>query len=109
MQIELVPEYKLSSDVHNLANRLLLASFPNFPLVRSYYKRLPQFRYLVWENENLIAHMGIEHRVITNTGIPARIFGVIDLCVASSYRSQKIATWHVSVSFISRFFVFSYK
>lgn len=36
--------------------------------------------------------MGIEHRVISNTGIPLRIFGVIDLCVAPSYRSQKIAT-----------------
>jgi ribosomal protein S18 acetylase RimI-like enzyme len=36
--------------------------------------------------------MGIEHRVITNTGIPSRIFGLIDVCVASSYRSQKIAT-----------------
>lgn len=36
--------------------------------------------------------MGIEHRVITNTGIPARIFGIIDLCVDPQYRSQKLAT-----------------
>jgi GNAT superfamily N-acetyltransferase len=92
MPIEVVPEYKLSNDVHNLATQLLVASFPNFPFDRSYYKLLPQFRYLVWENENLIAHMGIEHRVINNSGIPVRIFGLIDLCVASSYRSQKIAT-----------------
>jgi GNAT superfamily N-acetyltransferase len=92
MLIEIVPEYQLSDDVRKLANRLLVSSFPNFPLDRSYYKLLPQFRYLVWEGENLIAQMGIEHRVITNTGIPARIFGLIDLCVASSYRSQKIAT-----------------
>jgi GNAT superfamily N-acetyltransferase len=92
MQIEIVPEYKLSSDVHNLTNRLLVSSFPDYPVDRSYYKLLPQFRYLVWEGENLIAQMGIEHRVITNTGIPARIFGLIDLCVDSSYRSQKIAT-----------------
>ena len=66
--------------------------FPDYRLNRSDYKLLPQFRYLVWEGENLIAQMGIEHRVITNTGIPVRIFGLIDLCVASSYRSQKIAT-----------------
>jgi GNAT superfamily N-acetyltransferase len=92
MLIEIVPEYKLSSGVHNLATQLLVSSFPNFPHDRSYYKLLPQFRYLVWEDENLIAQMGVEHRVITNTGIPARIFGLIDLCVASSYRSQKIAT-----------------
>jgi GNAT superfamily N-acetyltransferase len=30
--------------------------------------------------------------VITNTGIPARIFGLIDLCVSPPYRGQKIAT-----------------
>lgn len=92
MFIEIVLEYNLSDEVHKLANQLLVESFPDYPLDRSYYKLLPQFRYLVWAGENLIAHMGIEHRVITNTGTPARIFGLIDLCVASSYRSQKIAT-----------------
>jgi GNAT superfamily N-acetyltransferase len=92
MLIEVVPEYKISNDVHKIVNQLLVESFPDYPLDRSYYKLLPQFRYLVWEDDNLIAQMGIEHRVITNTGIPARIFGLIDLCVASSYRSQKIAT-----------------
>jgi GNAT superfamily N-acetyltransferase len=92
MPIEIIPEYKLSNHVRKLANRLLVSSFPDYPRDRSYYKLLPQFRYLVWEGENLIAQMGVEHRVITNTGIPVRIFGLIDLCVASSYRSQKIAT-----------------
>jgi GNAT superfamily N-acetyltransferase len=92
MLIEVVPEYKLSADIHKLANRLLVKSFPDYPLDRSYYKLLPQFRYLVWAGDNLIAQMGIEHRVISNTGIPLRIFGVIDLCVDPDYRSQKIAT-----------------
>jgi GNAT superfamily N-acetyltransferase len=92
MLIEVVPEYKISNGVHKIVNQLLVESFPDYPLDRSYYKLLPQFRYLVWKDDNLIAQMGIEHRVITNTGIPARIFGLIDLCVASSYRSQKIAT-----------------
>jgi hypothetical protein len=91
MPIEIVPEYKLSNDVREIINQLLVASFPDYPLVRSYYKLLPQFRYLVWEGENLIAQMGIEHRVINNSGIPVRIFGLIDLCVASSYRSQSVS------------------
>ncbi len=92
MLIEIVQEYKISDDIHELVNRLLVGSFPDYPHNRSYYKLLPQFRYLVWEGESLIAQMGIEHRVITNTGIPMRIFGLIDLCVASSYQAQKIAT-----------------
>jgi predicted acetyltransferase len=45
-----------------------------------------------WSKWRSHAQMGIEHRVITNTGVPVRIFGAIDLCVASSYRSQRIAT-----------------
>jgi GNAT superfamily N-acetyltransferase len=92
MQIEFVPEYKISNNVHKIVNQLLVESFPDYPLDRSYYKLPPQFRYPVWEDNNLIAQMGVEHRAIANTGIPARIFGSIDLCVTSSYRSQKIAT-----------------
>ncbi len=92
MRVETVAEYNIPSNVHKLINHLLVRSFPDYPLERSYYKLLPQFRYLVWMGENLIAHMGIEHRIITNTSIPVQIFGLIDLCVAPQYRSQKIAT-----------------
>ena len=92
MRIELIPEYEIPDDVHKLANQLLVASFPDYPLARSYYKLLPQFRYLLWMGEHLIVQRGVEYRVINDTGSPARIFGAIDLCVASPYRGQKIAT-----------------
>jgi GNAT superfamily N-acetyltransferase len=92
MRIETVPEYRIAPNVDKLANRLLVKSFPDYPKERSYYKLLPQFRYFVWAGESLIAQMGVEHRIIANTGIPARIFGLIDLCVASSHQGQKIAT-----------------
>jgi predicted acetyltransferase len=91
MQIELVPEYKLSDRVRQLLTQLLVTSFPDYP-DRSYYKLMPQFRYLVWAGDVLVAQVGIEHRVINNSGIPVKIFGAIDLCVASAYRSQGIAT-----------------
>jgi hypothetical protein len=80
MPIEIVPEYKLSSDVRKLATQLLVASFPDYPRDRSYYKLLPQFLYLVWEGENLIAQMGVEHRVITNTGIPGLCHSTLCIC-----------------------------
>jgi predicted acetyltransferase len=91
MRIELVPEYKLSERIRQLLTQLLMASFPDYP-DRSYYKLMPQLRYLVWVGDDLVAQVGIEHRAINNTGIPLRIFGAIDLCVASAYRSQGIAT-----------------
>jgi GNAT superfamily N-acetyltransferase len=89
---EVVLEYKLEQNVKIHIHNLLIQSFPEYPQDRIYYKLLPQFRYLVWMGEKLIAHMGIEHRVITNGGKPVRIFGIIDLCVSKQYRSQKIAT-----------------
>lgn len=92
MRIEVIREYEISQATHKLANQLLVESFPEYPLGRSYYKLLPQFRYFVWDNEQLIAQMSIEHRVITNSGVPTKIFGVIDLCVAASHRRQGIAT-----------------
>ncbi len=92
MHFQIILEHEIASETHELINQLLVKSFPGFPSERSYYKLLPQFRYLGWMNENLIAHAGIEHRVINNTGIPVRIFGLIDLCVDPRYRSRRIAT-----------------
>jgi GNAT superfamily N-acetyltransferase len=92
MRVETIAEYEITNDIQKLINRLLVRSFPGYPSERSYYKLLPQFRYLVWEGESLIAHLGIEHRVISNDGIPVRIFGLIDLCVDPQYRARKIAT-----------------
>ena len=62
------------------------------PPERSYYKLLPQFRYLGWIDDELAAQVGIEHQVIVNTGVPAQIPGLMDLCVTKPYRRQKIAT-----------------
>lgn len=92
MHVDIIPEYEISDSVHEAISELLVESFSDYPLERSYYKLIPQFRYLIWVDEKLVSQLGIEHRVIANTGVPAQIFGLIDLCVASSYRRQKIAT-----------------
>lgn len=92
MNIETVAEYKISSNTHKLANQLLTESFPDYPSERSYYKLLPQFRCFVWIDNELVAQVGVEHRVITNQNIPVRIFGLIDLCVTSSHQGKGIAT-----------------
>jgi len=92
MHVDVIPEYKILDSVREAIVKLLAESFTDYPLERSYYKLLPQFRYLAWIDDELVAQVGIEHRVIANTGVPAQIFGLIDLCVAKSYRRQKIAT-----------------
>ena len=67
-------------------------SFEQYPTTRTYYKQLPHFRYLVWDDDILVAQMGIEHRVIALGKQAARIFGIVDLCVDDEYRSQGIAS-----------------
>lgn len=91
MKIEIVAEHKVDQGVHKQLYSLLGQSFPDYP-ERSYYKLLPQFRYLVWAGDKLVAQMGVEHRVINMDGHCVRVFGIIDLCVAPEYRIRKIAT-----------------
>ena len=92
MHVDVIPEYEILESTHEAICGLLAKSFTDYPPERSYYKLLPQFRYLAWIDDTLVAQVGIEHRVIVNTGVPAQIFGLIDLCVVKSYRRQKIAT-----------------
>ncbi|WP_053693134.1 GNAT family N-acetyltransferase [Streptomyces sp. WM6372] len=91
MRIEVRAEHQIDSQVHERIHALLEESFAGYP-ERSYFKQLPQFRYLAWGDGRLLGHMGIEHRMITNGGTPLRIFGIIDLCVTASARSQGCAS-----------------
>ena len=92
MTIQRIEELLIDIPTREVIHRLLEDSFPDYPLGQSYYKQLPDFRYLVWEQEELIGHMAIEHRLINNDGQILRIFGVADLCIAKSFQRQKIAT-----------------
>ena len=93
MEISRVIEFDISSDTHKKITDLRNSCFPkenNKP--RSYYKQLPHFRYLVFTEDTLIAHMGVDNRVIRVGDWVFKIFGVIDLCVSSTHRQQGIAS-----------------
>jgi GNAT superfamily N-acetyltransferase len=87
-EIEIVPEWKLTPKHHLALRKLLSVCFPEFLSSRIYFKQLPQFRLLAWRGEELVAQVGIEHRVINVSGTPFRIFGVIDLCCHPDSRRQ---------------------
>jgi GNAT superfamily N-acetyltransferase len=91
MKIQIIDEHRIQHTLHTQIQELLRGSFPEYP-ERSYYKLLPRFRYLVWIDDRLVAHMGVEHRVVDNAGSIVKIFGIIDFCVMAAYRSRKIAT-----------------
>jgi GNAT superfamily N-acetyltransferase len=92
MFIQRIEEYKIPGAVHCQIGALLEASFSGYPKGRTYYKQLPDFRYLVWESEQLIGHMAVDHRLMSVDGVPFKIFGVVDLCIADSYQRNKLAT-----------------
>ena len=68
-------EYAVSADVHWQITDLHNACFKS-ALPRSYFKQLPHFRYVVFEEDTLVARMGVNHRVIRVGDYVFTIFGV---------------------------------
>ena len=91
MKIIRIAEFDISTEQHQQITKLYNACFSE-NLSRSYFKQLPHFRYLVFEQNFLIAQMGIDYRVIRVGDGVFSIFGVIDLCVEPNYRKQRIAS-----------------
>ena len=93
MEITRTIEFDISKDTHQQITNLRNSSFPaKNAKPRSYYKQLPHFRYLAFVEDTLVAHMGVEHRVISVGDSIFTIFGVVDLCVKQSHRGQGIAS-----------------
>jgi predicted N-acetyltransferase YhbS len=86
-----VEEFRLTAQEEQAIRQLLERAFSVYP-DRTYYKQQPNFRYLCWEEERLVAHMAVESRIINNAGQLLRIFGVADLCVEKAYQHQHIGS-----------------
>ncbi len=93
-QFKLIEEFLISDEERSQIKDLLCQSFPDiaFTEAGTYVKQIAPRRLVVSENDMIVGQLGIEHRVIKLADGPACIFGVIDLCVAASCRSQGIAT-----------------
>lgn len=91
MQIERIEEFKIKTSTHQAIQTLLYTCFSEYP-TRSFYNQLPTFRYLVWDNDILIGHLAVEHRVINNGEQLHHIFGVADLCVLQAYQEKSVAS-----------------
>lgn len=81
-------EWELNAEQHAAITELRNACFPDYAVPRSWFKQRPQLRYLIGRGRELVAHMGVEHRMISIAGEPVQIFGVVDLCVAEDHRGQ---------------------
>ena len=91
MKIIKKEEYNLTQSETVQVNKLLKTSFPGIFENRIYMKQLPHFRFLVKNNDKIIAQTGVDYRVVRVGDKVFKVFGIIDLCVESSFRKRKVA------------------
>lgn len=92
MTIKRIEEFKITNLQHQNIGLLLKTCFSAYPDNRSFYKQYPSFRFLVFENKSIIAHLAIVHRLVKVEEENFTIFGVSDLCVHPDFQHQKIAS-----------------
>jgi predicted acetyltransferase len=85
-------EFEIPQNIETEVIHLLDICFPNTFYGRSFFKQLPHARYLVWENDILIAQIGLDYRAIKFGEKIVKSLCVIDLCVLPKFRNQGIAT-----------------
>ncbi|MEI5907645.1 GNAT family N-acetyltransferase [Bacillus spongiae] len=94
MRVEKVMEYDLKDEMRLELQQLLVECFSDdYPKDRYYFKQLPHFRFIVFnDNSQLVGHVGLDYRVMNLNGEPTKVLGVIDLCVAKNDRSKGIGS-----------------
>lgn len=87
MRFELQPSFLLTKKKAREVSALLSEAFPSYPEGKTYYRSMPCFHLLCYQNGALIGHAAVRPRQIFVGEESLRIFGISDLCV--SKESQK--------------------
>ncbi|WP_251433215.1 GNAT family N-acetyltransferase [Peribacillus simplex] len=90
----MVFDYEMGNDLASNIQELLSECFQeDFPKNRIYFKQLPHFRFVAFNEKNqLVGQVGIDFRVMNLNGNHIRVLGLIDLCAAQNIRSQGIGS-----------------
>ncbi|MGR3763083.1 GNAT family N-acetyltransferase [Rossellomorea sp. NS-SX7] len=94
MNIKQVYEYDIDRELRAELQRLLTESFEDdYPRDRIYYKQLPHFRFIAYDDHGQLAgQAGLDYRIMNVNGERVKVLGIIDLCVAKDHRSQGIGS-----------------
>lgn len=93
MEITKINEYDIDVELETRIQNLLLECFPDiYPEDRIYYKQLPHFRYLAFDKDILIGHVGLDYRVMNLNGMFIRVLGIVDICIKEEYRGNGLAS-----------------
>lgn len=98
MNIQQVYEYDIDTELRAELQQLLIECFEeDYPRNRIYYKQLPHFRFIAYDDQDrLIGHAGLDYRVMNVNGQPAAVLGLIDVCVAKACRSKGVGSMLLS-------------
>ena len=94
LQIELVDDFRIRNEHREELRALLAECFveDDFYQRRTFAKQLPHRRLLGRVAGTLVAHIGLDHRVITTNARPVEVFCLVDVCVAPKSRGQGLAS-----------------
>ncbi len=94
MKIKKIIECDIDNELTENIQELLTECFKDiYPNNRIYFKQVPHFRFLVFnEEKHLLAQVGLDYRVMNLNGKRIKVLGIIDLCVSREYRSKGIAS-----------------
>ena len=53
-----------------------------------YYNEMPQHRYMLWERDELVAHIAVHEKEVLINGKPSAICGIAEVCVHPAHRNQ---------------------
>ena len=90
MRIEQHLEMTISESMDTELIELLQHAFPSIYPNRRYFKQLPHFRLIAYEDEQIIGQVGLDFRVMNMDGEPIHVLGIIDLCVRDEVRGRGV-------------------
>lgn len=91
LEIRKYNEFELTKDVQEQIALLLKKCFPDTTYNgRHYFKQLPHFRFLAYEDDMLVGHVAIDYRMMRLNDTPIKVVGVIELCVLEERRNHYI-------------------
>ncbi|MGF1694437.1 GNAT family N-acetyltransferase [Vibrio lamellibrachiae] len=93
MIYQYIEDHKVTEELDQKLRSLLSASFVNgqdsevFSRQR-FYNEPPQHRYMIWNEEELVAHVAVHDKQVLINDEAHSICGIAEVCVHSDYRKQ---------------------
>jgi len=94
LEIRKYPEIELTDEIRHQVSLLLQKSFPETSFHgQHYYKQLPHYRLLAYEDEMLIGHLAVDYRMMRLNDQLIKVFGLRSFCVFEERRNHYIGSF----------------